>query len=186
MPLTGRLISSQRKALILISGAYRTTLNRSLQIITRKPPITNIILARHELWKLKTGHDICTITCNIPATNYERMNPVTDLTPPYIHNYISTDMPTNPDLEIYTDGSGMNENIGCAFVVLQEKYEIHHQMYRLDNLCGVFQAELKTIHMAISWSEQNLTNKQIAILTDCQSALNLINSRQLHPQKSHP
>ncbi|XP_023209851.1 uncharacterized protein LOC111612825 [Centruroides sculpturatus] len=83
-------------------------------------------------------------------------------------------------MEIYTDGSGLDGNIGCTFVVMQNS-EIHQQGYRLSNFRSVFQAKLEAVNMAVGWSEQHLTHTQIAIFTDCQSAINLINSRQLHP-----
>ncbi|XP_067118911.1 uncharacterized protein [Centruroides vittatus] len=104
-----------------------------------------------------------------------------DLPAPYINDYIITDSPMDFDLNIYTDGSGINGNTGCAFVVYGNNSEIFHQGFKLDSLCSVFQAELKAIHLAIIWIEEYYNNLKITIYTDCQSAISLINSDKPHP-----
>ncbi|XP_023238756.1 uncharacterized protein LOC111637486 [Centruroides sculpturatus] len=176
-----KLISSQRKALLLITRAYRTAPNSSLQVISRKPFITEIIRMERSIWSLKNGNDISTPSCNIQACNYEYLSPYTQAIPPHINNLIGNSPPLNPDLVIYTDGSGHNNSIGCAFVAYCNNMEIYSQQNRLHNTCTAFQSEILAINMAINWIEQRYTENSIHIITDSSSAIELICGTKLHP-----
>ncbi|XP_023230743.1 uncharacterized protein LOC111630817 [Centruroides sculpturatus] len=164
-----KLISSQRKALLLITKAYRTAPNSSLQVIARKPPITEVIKLECNLWNLRLGTDIITSTHHFQANKYEHPSPSNDSIPPYITNYIGTTSFPHPNLEIYTDGSGLNDGVGCAFVTYQSETEIYSQMNRLDCVCSVLQAELMAINLAISWTEENYNHNNIHIISDSAS-----------------
>ncbi|XP_023217402.1 uncharacterized protein LOC111619815 [Centruroides sculpturatus] len=178
--LKRKLISSQRIALLLISKAYRTTPNVSLQVITRKPPIVDIINLYYNFWSLKWGHDISTFSCNISANQLERNNPV-DTIPPYVHNYLNINPPQYSDVQIFTDGSKLDSKVGCAFVAYKDDHEIHSEQYRLSDHCTAFQAELTAIGKATNWVSAHYKHATIVILTDCLSALSIINSKKQHP-----
>ncbi|XP_067122841.1 uncharacterized protein [Centruroides vittatus] len=87
----------------------------------------------------------------------------------------------NANIEIYTDGSGIDGNVGCSYVAYVDRTETHHQKFKLHPICTVFQAELLAINNAIDWSNTTYTNMQISIFTDSLSALNIIHSCKLHP-----
>ncbi|XP_067139564.1 uncharacterized protein [Centruroides vittatus] len=176
-----KLISSQRKALILITRAYRTTPTCSLQVLARKPPITEIIQLEYNLHQLKIGTNICTSTGEIRSENYENHSPTAESLPPYINNLFRIDPPTQPDFEIYTDGSGIDESIGCAFVVYEHNMEIHNVKGKLHKASTVFQAELLAIYMATYWIELYQEYKNVHIISDSYSAIQLLRSRKPHP-----
>ncbi|XP_023228668.1 uncharacterized protein LOC111629033 [Centruroides sculpturatus] len=152
-----------------------------MQVISRKPPITEIIQMEYNLQQLKMGIDISTSTCDLSSSVYEHQSPINTSLPPNINNFLSIDLPSYSDLKIYTDGSGINDSIGCAFVAYCNEMEIYNQKGKLHKLCTVFQAELLAIYMATLWTEQNFTRKYIHILSDSFSAIQVIYSQQLHP-----
>ncbi|XP_067133245.1 uncharacterized protein [Centruroides vittatus] len=158
-----------------------TAPNSSLQVISRKPPISDIIEIECDIWNLKLGTDINLPAHHLQACNYEHSSPFSQSIPPYINDFIGTTPPHHPDLEIFTDGSGLNDRIGCAFVTFQNSIEIYNQINRLDCTCSVFQAELQAINLAINWTDQHYNHKTVHIIGDSSSAVQLIHGSELHP-----
>ncbi|XP_067145315.1 uncharacterized protein [Centruroides vittatus] len=179
--LRRKLLSSQRKALLLITRAYRTAPTRSLQVISRKPPITEIIEMEYNLSHLKLGTDICTHSFSFSSSNYEHLSPIASSLPPNINNIFSIVPSGYSDLEVYTDGSGIDNSTGCAFVAYANNVEIYSQKGKLDKNCTVFQAELLAIYMAIHWIEQSYSYINVHIISDSFSAIQLLYNKQLHP-----
>ncbi|XP_023216632.1 uncharacterized protein LOC111619173 [Centruroides sculpturatus] len=177
-----KLISSQRKALLLITKAFRTASNSSIQVLAKKPPIDLSILQRRKLLRLKWGEPVQTRTRLITTNDVEWYVPFCDTPSP--DNFIiglSTFI-QKTQLHIFTDGSKINDSIGCSFVVYNSNnHELYNQIFRLDNYCTVFQAELIAIKMCIHWVHANYINTTTHIYTDSLSANSLINSTKLHP-----
>ncbi|XP_023239230.1 uncharacterized protein LOC111637870 [Centruroides sculpturatus] len=88
---------------------------------------------------------------------------------------------TTADMDIYTDGSKLDGEVGCSFVAYTGCIETYNQKYRLDKNCSVFQAELLAIQMAIDWINDNFYNIVVHIYTDSMSACNIIHSMKPHP-----
>ncbi|XP_067132872.1 uncharacterized protein [Centruroides vittatus] len=175
-----KLISSQRKVLLLITKAYRTAPTHSLQILARKPPIDLTISMNVKLHHARWGLDIQTNDSCIHSSAIERPYRYCNIPCPGTYTKIKSSSPHLAKIELYTDGSKMNDSIGCSFVVYEDSREIHHDCFRLDRNCSVFQAELVALRTAISWSIANYANTSIHIYTDCLSACNIIGSNSLH------
>ncbi|XP_067132193.1 uncharacterized protein [Centruroides vittatus] len=88
---------------------------------------------------------------------------------------------TDPNVQIYTDGSKTDVNIGSGFVAFSNGIEIHTAQFRLGEHCSVFQAELFATAKAINWSNRNFTSNKIIIITDSASAMTLLRNRSSHP-----
>ncbi|XP_023217407.1 uncharacterized protein LOC111619819 [Centruroides sculpturatus] len=176
-----KLISAQRTALLRIAKAYRTAPNSNLQVICKKLPIDQIIKLYSEVWNIKWGNNITTSSTTIQADMLERpinySNSSYPNEPPnFIHNFLSP-----PSIDIYTDGSKIDNQVGCSFVVFQNGTEIFNQRNRLHGSCSVFQSELLAIKTAIDWCSVNFHNTNIALHSDSNSAISLISHRNLHP-----
>jgi ribonuclease HI len=80
-------------------------------------------------------------------------------------------------LQIYTDGSKMEDAVGAGFVVPSRD---HSHAIRLPSHCTVYAAELTAIKFALEWIALNISNitQQAVILSDSVSALESINNRQ--------
>ncbi|GBL99971.1 hypothetical protein AVEN_19448-1 [Araneus ventricosus] len=58
----------------------------------------------------------------------------------------------SPAKAIYTDGSHLEGETGCAFCVIQNNFQIHQWTAKLSPHNTVFQAETLTIKEAINWA----------------------------------
>lgn len=56
------------------------------------------------------------------------------------------------EVEIFTDGSGLDGGVGFSVCVFRRGVLCHHEMYRLRHLNSVFQAELLAIFYAVEWA----------------------------------
>ncbi|XP_023210515.1 uncharacterized protein LOC111613400 [Centruroides sculpturatus] len=176
-----KLVSSQRRALLLITKAFRTASNQSLQVIAKKLPIDLTIMMKEKLQQAKWGENIMTYSRTILHNNIEWNSPYCDTSPPGIPLNYTFESNNYADVDIYSDGSRINDSVGCSFVVFRQDHEIYNQTYRLDDHCTVFQAELFAIKMSIDWINSNYNNISVHIHTDSLSACNLINNSKLHP-----
>ncbi|XP_067122545.1 uncharacterized protein [Centruroides vittatus] len=77
--------------------------------------------------------------------------------------------------------SKTDSNAGCGFAVFNNDEEIATGHLKLGEHCSVFQAELLAIRKAIDWSNDNYTNKEIAIIIDSASAMALLQAKSYHP-----
>ncbi|XP_023238091.1 uncharacterized protein LOC111636936 [Centruroides sculpturatus] len=86
------------------------------------------------------------------------------------------------NLNIFTDGSKNDEEVGCAFVAFQRNTEIYTFSDRLGSTCSAFQAELWAILSAIKWCNHNFNSTDINIFTDsCSSVQAISNYNWRHP-----
>ncbi|XP_023220380.1 uncharacterized protein LOC111622260 [Centruroides sculpturatus] len=176
-----KLISSQRRALMLITKAYRTASNTSLQVIARKPPLDLYIKQKSKIQQAKKGESIQVDTLSIQHNDVEWPYSFRE-TNNYIISLEHDNFDThNQDMDIYTDGSRHDGKVGSSFVVFINKMEVHSQAIRLHERCTIFQAELYAIKKAIAWTMQTQNNIAINIYTDSRSAYNIIYSNILHP-----
>ncbi|GBO38046.1 hypothetical protein AVEN_220970-1 [Araneus ventricosus] len=73
-------------------------------------------------------------------------------------------------LNVFTDGSKINNRVGCAMVVLEDKNEKEHEIWRLNNETTVFIAEMVAIREAVNYCKR----RQIAkanIISNSRSVL---------------
>uniref|UniRef100_A0A1W7R9Y4 Polyprotein n=1 Tax=Hadrurus spadix TaxID=141984 RepID=A0A1W7R9Y4_9SCOR len=167
------LSSAQRKALLRITKAYRTTSTDALCVLAGITPLSINILEKSNLYRLRKGLSLETLI-NIPPENIEKDRDFKILLPPDRRFPISENYTDESfDFEIYTDGSRSRTDVGAAFAVYKDRAEIDRGSYSLAEYCTSFQAELVAIKKAVEWTE-TLSTKNILILTDSLSAIWLL------------
>ncbi|GBN29618.1 hypothetical protein AVEN_71903-1 [Araneus ventricosus] len=75
----------------------------------------------------------------------------------------------NSDFEVYTDGSGIDGNIGASLCIFNNNSCINTFQFKLSSFNSVFQAELAAINFAAGWAVDNGT--RINIFTDSLSSI---------------
>ncbi|XP_035221978.1 uncharacterized protein LOC118194877 [Stegodyphus dumicola] len=92
-------------------------------------------------------------------------------------------LPTGVGLELFSDGSVIDKNVGAAFVAFANNKFVYKSKLRLNNNSTIFDAELIAFENAIRWAneeenEKYITNWEISVFTDSQSILRALNSRK--------
>ncbi|GBM78719.1 hypothetical protein AVEN_243986-1 [Araneus ventricosus] len=173
------LISRLRKFLLNITGAYSTTPTAALQVIEGITPLH--IKAEQEAVYVRTARLRKTSNynnINFNPNNYEDGRTSTKFHPAIfkLEDRISPKkqfLPF-PDLNIYTDGSKIEDKTGRAFCVMEEDIIKYEWMAQLSPFNTVFQAELLAIQeVCLSASK---TNQQIKVCSDSESSLHSIAS----------
>ncbi|GBN51417.1 hypothetical protein AVEN_170424-1 [Araneus ventricosus] len=83
-------------------------------------------------------------------------------------------------INVFTDGSKINNRVGCAMVVFEDGNEKEHDIWRLNNETTVFMAEMVAVREAISYCKR----RQIAkanIISD--SRLGLVSIESLEENR---
>ncbi|GBM28085.1 hypothetical protein AVEN_66569-1 [Araneus ventricosus] len=168
----------QRKFLLNITGAYSTTPTAALQVIEGITPLQ--IKAQMESILVRVGR--LRSDCNWEGSSFlyqdfQQPNP-----PLIIHRAIFdledrvsiVSDPHTPAEAIYTDGSHLEGETGCAFCVIQNNVQIQQWTAKLNPHNTVFQAETVAITEAINWA--NSKGISTSIWSDSESALRAISS----------
>ncbi|XP_023237677.1 uncharacterized protein LOC111636626 [Centruroides sculpturatus] len=175
------LTSAQRKALLLITKAYRTAPNASLQVMALKPPIEKVIDLYYKQWNVKWGQNInINPSYTINANDLEKSTPFHLTHYPGDLNPIKFNGNFNNNCKVFTDGSKVDNHVGCSFVVYRDEDEIFHKQLRLADHCSVFQAELFAVNAAIHWCENNFSGLSINIVSDSQATIASIKNKHPH------
>ncbi|GBM77919.1 hypothetical protein AVEN_89583-1 [Araneus ventricosus] len=182
-PLSARqsrlLNSIQRKFLLNVTGVYSTTPTAALQVIEGIKPLH--IKAEQEAVYVRTTR--LRKTSNYNNINFNPNNYEDDTTSTKFHPAIfqledrislkKQFLPV-PGLNIYTDGSKIEDKTGSAFCVMEEDITKYERMAQLSPFNTVFQAELLAIQEACLWASK--TNQQIKVWSDSESSLHSIAS----------
>ena len=76
---------------------------------------------------------------------------------------------------VYTDGSKIENKVGCAYILYKKGKEIGSNAYKLEEFNTVYQAEMMAINRA-SANLKHMTNAKIVFRVDCQSVLTTLAS----------
>lgn len=194
--LRNKLMSVQRLACILMSGALKTTSTESLDLILGFIPIdlhirsvaakSAVRLQSLKCFQTSTyGHGSIVHTIGMNLSNL-----TTDYITPTLHfdNAFSTVFPSREDwdserllgksdIEVFTDGSKMECGTGSG--VFAESLNIE-EYYKLGEENSVFQAEVLAIEKSAELlMDKAIHNRSITIFVDSQAAIKAIASRQL-------
>ncbi|GBM87215.1 hypothetical protein AVEN_129732-1 [Araneus ventricosus] len=168
------LISILRKLLLNITGAYSTTPTDALQVIEEIIPLR--IKAEQEAVYVRTARLRKTSnynSININPNNYQDGTTPTKFHPAFFRPEDRISLKKQflpaPGLNIYTDGSKIEDKTGRAFCVMAEDATKHEWMAQLSPFNTVFQAELLAIQEACIWASK--TNQQIKVWSDSESSL---------------
>ncbi|GBN17301.1 hypothetical protein AVEN_131248-1 [Araneus ventricosus] len=158
--------SIQRLALLKISKSYRTCPTNALNVFLGIPPLHVVakgLYVKFQIWKLrKNGFDFIDIN---NLDNYIEINNID-------FKYKILDFPStvvNFYFEVYTDGSGIDGNIGASVCVFKNNNCINVFQFKLSKFNSVFQAELAAINFAAGWAVDN--NVRVNIFTDSLSSI---------------
>ena len=147
------LLSAQRSAMLLMTRAYRKTSTPALQVITGLPPL-DLQLSSEAEYSRVARLGVSTQLHFAPLYSFKTSK---HILPPFwkgIELYDET-QPLTP-LQIYTDGSKINQSVGSAYCCYNNNLLIKEWKSGLQSENSVFQAELLAIQQAILWfSESN-------------------------------
>ncbi|GBN90281.1 Putative protein in type-1 retrotransposable element R1DM [Araneus ventricosus] len=174
-----RLLSIQRKVLLAVTGAFRTTSTAALQIASGVEPIDLVCDLETAWFHLKKSHvDYHLFGVKVEGSNMETATP--SLSHPSSWTPVQWDKNiASSDLLIYSDGSKIDGQVGAAFCVINEDTCQEHQ-YRLSDHCSVFQAEAVAIKNAIKWKRSNFPTSKCHIHTDSLSVLMALQNCHIH------
>ncbi|GBO45528.1 Putative protein in type-1 retrotransposable element R1DM [Araneus ventricosus] len=171
--IKNNLLSIQRRPLLKITGAFRTAPSVALPVIAGLLPLDLKAVEVHSLFLIKSNREEVKIgpTSFSPSeyevkVNLTNIHPAKRLSIPF-----SIRDPKTEPLAIFTDGSGINDKIGVAFVAYYHGVEIHTHMARLPDFCSVFQAEVLGIKMALDFCANIQHIKDIHIYSDSRATL---------------
>ncbi|GBO28272.1 hypothetical protein AVEN_152749-1, partial [Araneus ventricosus] len=160
------LFSIQRLALLKISKSYRTCPTNALNVFLGIPPLHVVakgLFIKFQIWKLRNNSfnfiDIDNLDKFIEIDNIELKHKILEF-PSTIEN---------SDFEVYTDGSGIDGNIGASVCIFDNNSCINTFQFKLSSFNSVFQAELAAINFAAGWAVDNGT--RINIFTDSLSSI---------------
>ncbi|XP_035204631.1 uncharacterized protein LOC118179563 [Stegodyphus dumicola] len=97
-----------------------------------------------------------------------------------VHPFLTKDikwlkhLPKGQDLEIFSDGSKVSEQVGTAYVAFYNNTEIHLARFRLSDHVSVFQADSFALKKAALWAG-NFIFPSISFYTDSMSVLQALN-----------
>ncbi|XP_035209275.1 uncharacterized protein LOC118183782 [Stegodyphus dumicola] len=177
-----KLNQIQRIALLCITKAYTTSPTAGLQILAGTIPLD--IKADMEAQFYRAVHfkeNISMGDTTIWNNEIEDRLPTIQYHPAEAKRIEwGKDPPMNKDIEIFTDGSKMNNKVGAAWVAFQDSQEIHNERTRLNNDATVFQAEVHALRSALLWAGQNASSSnRVAFFTDSLSTLHSLNSGKI-------
>ncbi|GBN80563.1 hypothetical protein AVEN_25075-1 [Araneus ventricosus] len=138
----------------LYTGAYRTTLTATLQVVTGLQPLHLQIQQEATYARVaqaRSSSNFFTVIFN--PTDYERKSSGIHIHPPnfLLHNQISfkENHIDSGATSIFTDGSKTEEGTGSAYCILENYGRMASWQGKLGHINSVFQAEILAIKMAI-------------------------------------
>ncbi|GBM54895.1 Retrovirus-related Pol polyprotein from type-1 retrotransposable element R1 [Araneus ventricosus] len=167
-----RLHSIQRVFLLKFTRGYRTTSTNVLNVLSGIPPLhitAEAEFKKFQIWVRRSNHfnniiDSVPLDYNINIKNIA--SDIKLISPP--------EQLLNPDFEVYTDGSRMEDGVGLAVCTFQNSQNMDNFLFKLNEYNSVFQAELAAIQYAANWAASN--NKRINIFSDSLSSIMALKS----------
>ncbi|GBM59000.1 Putative protein in type-1 retrotransposable element R1DM [Araneus ventricosus] len=173
-----RLHSIQRVFLLKFTRGYRTTSTNVLNVLSGIPPLHITAEAEYKIFQIWVRHSnrFNNITDSVPLDRNINIKNI-----PSNIKYISPpEQLSNPDYEVYTDGSRMDEGVGLAVCTFKNNQNSDNFLFKLNIYNSVFQAELAAIQHAANWAASN--NYKINIFTDSLSSIMALKSAHSRSQ----
>ncbi|GBM15918.1 Retrovirus-related Pol polyprotein from type-1 retrotransposable element R1 [Araneus ventricosus] len=161
----------QRRPLIKLTRAFRTTSTEALQVIAGVLPLSLKAIEVYTKFLVLTVKINATVGTKVfNSAEVEEKRDIFDRHPAdWCSVPFGTEGPVGEDIEIYTDGSGIDGKVGAAMVVFFHGTEVHHEICRLEDSATVFQAETKGIQMALEYINNSKQWHRYHIFSDSKS-----------------
>ncbi|GBN33742.1 hypothetical protein AVEN_193042-1 [Araneus ventricosus] len=156
----------------------------SLQVLAGVPPLDQRAIETYASFLvLSAQQDITVYSEDFRWEDYVQMESPY-LTHPAVNDGIGFDWkePRGVGLEVFTDGSGINDKIGAAMVVLYFGQLIHCKRVRLGDNCTVYQAKLVGLKLEAEFILTLTTTRRVNVYCDSRSALQSL----ADPTNTHP
>ncbi|GBM43621.1 hypothetical protein AVEN_210561-1 [Araneus ventricosus] len=177
-----RLLSFiQRKFLLNITGPYNTTPTETLLVIEGLMPLHIEAKMQSTLvdWWYRLGRNCDYEGIHFDHESYEQPSPPSTIHPALfsLEDRITHggQVPSNrTPIEVYTDGSKINDQTGSAFCVIANEAVTKTWKAKLSPCNAMFQAEMLALKAAIEWA--NTANEDVNIWSDSESSLQALKS----------
>lgn len=168
-----QLLSAQRGFALLITKSYHTVSMEASILLANIVPLH----LRIKMWSAQYSIKHNNPPAFLHGLEYQRSASFLENGHPATHkNFVTNHCDKLHNCSIYTDGSKLDGQTGCAFVVYLDGIIHHSQKERLANHCSVFQAEQLAIQNAVKWCRTN--NMSATIYSDSKSSLDDIQNCQ--------
>ncbi|GBO15246.1 Putative protein in type-1 retrotransposable element R1DM [Araneus ventricosus] len=168
----------QRRPLIKLTNAYKTTSTVALQVLAGTLPLDLRAREVFDKFLLVTARQ--NIVCNGVTLNwnsYEGRQNIFDKHPEkWVSIPYGMEDPTYEEIEIYTDGSKRDNHTVTAMVVFYHGVMIHHEIHRLPDHATFYQAEIMGIRMALEYVDKSVKWHKFHIYTDSLSSLQALSN----------
>ncbi|GBL97235.1 Retrovirus-related Pol polyprotein from type-1 retrotransposable element R1 [Araneus ventricosus] len=202
------LNSVQRRPLVKITRAYRTTSTAALQVVSLAKPMALVpqnnqtnnqvvsgvlpldlkaqqVYAKFRLFTLKQDSKVGSLL--FKSQDYQGLQNRYAYHPLQWHPVsFSRKAPLGFDIEIFSDGSKLQGQVGSSAVLYYHGQEIQHKVCRLSYHASVFTAEIMALDMALSMAERLIVWDPIRLYTDSLSLLQAMASAQPGPLRGTP
>lgn len=132
----------------MVTKCYTTTSSLAMQLLSGIPPLDLVAEIRQKKFRLlKRGisNDFCGT-----YISPDNLSICPKMIPPWQKMGVPWDLedPQDNQLAYYTDGSRIDNRVGCAFLLIECDLEIASGVYRLGDGNSVFEAEMYAINRA--------------------------------------
>ncbi|GBO06117.1 hypothetical protein AVEN_201660-1 [Araneus ventricosus] len=124
------LFKIQRKGLLSISKTYKTVSTFALNLLTGCPPIDIKIKEEDEIWQQQQeikNFEKIGISFNFDYATEVSSWKITSIP------WRTFNEPSYVGINVFTDGSKINNRFGCAMVVFEDGNEKEHEIWILNN-----------------------------------------------------
>ncbi|GBO04157.1 hypothetical protein AVEN_136116-1, partial [Araneus ventricosus] len=165
-----KLTSIQRKALLAVTGAFRTTYTIALQVTSGIEPIDLVCEKEQAMyWAKHSAPSVSFLGVGLGNPNLDLHHELWQH--PGGIPAICWDKDSRRHIPaIYTDGSKIDGQVGAAFCTFRADTSGEYH-FRLQDHCSVFQAELVAIQQALQCKRANFPTSDWHIYTDSMSSL---------------
>lgn len=166
------ILSTQRLFALAIIRAYRTVSREASLVLADIIPLDLKLQMWSDRYHIKHGRNLpflAGLTYQRPVEFTRNGHPANN------RQYLTDGCGQLHSLKIYTDGSRLDDQTGCAFVAYRDNAIVYSSKFRLANYCTVFQAELFAIKCSLVWCQN--TDDLVNIISDSMSALQSIQNQ---------
>lgn len=178
-----KLKAIQRIPMLKITKGFRTVSNINLNILANLIPIHLVLekeITMFNLFQIKRDQEINGKCITIKELEYptdmKTIHPSKQIGYPFTEIQ-DQKINLNLDIEIYTDGSVSNKEVGAAYIAMKPNSQIlHFEKFRLSENATIYDAEVLAIKHALLYVSSLKEGYKIGIISDSKSSLQSISN----------